>query len=326
MPVWLADILPRMIELVAASLLNLRPCRLANITSTRGGRKLLYLGKVISIIWLASDLVWAIMRQHESLPVVAAKIYYNFSTPFTAVVLSLGSLQNPADSLFGRWIDGIMHILFLWVLVVFPSPITSIFLYFSSWDRTPLLDVCLSFLISLLFLLICNLQIPAAVVQITLSSLRLGRLLAHIDYNPLPQGGSPNMVPALAIFYVLAQCQGVLYIMASVLALFSSLPRRSLIRRSNLGGQLGAKAIDLYYRRTYATRMEIGVFSAGSATSFANFAINSLSSDSRELQVAGVCVLHSILQQKDYNKDVMLRVTNSTTALSTLITMLAWTD
>jgi hypothetical protein len=101
------------------------------------------------------------------------------------------------------------------------------------------------------------------------------------------------MVAAIAVFYVLALCQGSLYIMASFLGLLSCFPRRWLMRRSKLGGKLGAKAVDLYYDRAYATRMEMGLFgAAGSTMTFANFAIEFLSSSSsRDLQVAGLCVL-----------------------------------
>jgi len=110
---------------------------------------------------------------------------------FATVVLLFGSLQDPAvvNSRFGRCIDVIMNICFLWTLVL-PSP----------------RDIGPENVILLPVLLIGNLQIPAAVAQIVLSSWRLVSL----------HGDGPNMKASMAVFYGLALCQGSLYIVACI--------------------------------------------------------------------------------------------------------------
>ena len=163
--------------------------------SSLGPKDTIYLLKLISVLLLASGFPGA--------------------KEFATVVLLFGSLQDPAvvNSRFGRCIDVIMNICFLWTLVL---P-----------DNVILLPV----------LLIGNLQIPAAVAQIVLSSWRLVSL----------HGDGPNMKASMAVFYGLALCQGSLYIVACILALFSFFPRRLLVHRSGFGGKRGARAVDLYY-------------------------------------------------------------------------------
>ncbi|KAL6614910.1 hypothetical protein ACP70R_037180 [Stipagrostis hirtigluma subsp. patula] len=308
-------------EVMAVLLLNLRPRRIASLTSSRRGRMLLSLAKVISASWQA--IVLALNMWPLSDPPTKFDLLTSLITPFqlTILVLSLGSLQTPANGLLGHCIDVIMHIFFL-LNSVFPFPPLA---YLVLVNVSPF-TLAMSFIILLAALLIGNLQIPASVAQVVLSSLRLRRLLASHDYYPLPQGSSPNLVPSIAVFYVLAVCQGALCIMACVLGLFSFFPRRSLIHRSKFSGKHGVNAIDLYYERAYATRMEIGVFTGGDKISFGNFAIESLSSSSGELQIAGACVLDNILRGRDYSRELITRVTNSSETVSTLIGMLGWTD
>ena len=75
-----------------------------------------------------------------------------------------------------------------------------------------------------------NLQIPAAAIRITLSLLRL---VQH-DYGDEDDPNNPanaNLAPSLNIFYVMVLGQGILYVIACTLEIFSFIPRRSLIRR-----------------------------------------------------------------------------------------------
>jgi hypothetical protein len=83
-----------------------------------------------------------------------------------------------------------MHISFLFYLVVsFPVFIVYIFVP----GLSTLSSDGPSFMLLLVSQLTGNLQIPAAVAQIVLSSLRLINLLvAHIDYHPLPRDSSPK--------------------------------------------------------------------------------------------------------------------------------------
>ncbi|KAF8712846.1 hypothetical protein HU200_028619 [Digitaria exilis] len=178
--------------------------------------------------------------------------------------------------------------------------------------------------------LIGNLQIPATVAQVILSSWRLAN----------SYGDNKNMVASIRVFYALVLCQGLLYILACTLALFSVFPRRSLARRLGFEGEWGARAVDLYYERAYTKRIEIGVF-AEDTISLASFVVDSLNSASsisrelhfsaskaRELQLAGVRVLHSLLQQKgssNSNEELISVITRSEKAVPTLISMLDWT-
>jgi hypothetical protein len=69
--------------------------------------------------------------------------------------------------------------------------------------------------------------------------------------------------------------------------------------------------------------METGILAAGKEVSLARFAIDSLSSNSRKEQLAGVLILDSLLQQKE---DLVSRIACSSEAVSALIGMLGWTD
>ncbi|XP_022682430.1 uncharacterized protein LOC111257346 [Setaria italica] len=289
----LPDILTQLVALV---LLNLRPPRIGNLTSGLWGRRLLYVSKVISFISLASCLV------------LGSDVICFAASPFTTLVLLFGSLQNPSvpNSLFGPWIDVAMHISFLLALAL-PLPVGGVLLGF------PISIVAL-----LAVLLIGNLQIPAAVAQIVLSSWRIIQSL---------QLYSQNMVASVVVFYVLALCQGSLYIMACILAMFSFFPRRSLVRSSGFRSKWGKKAVDLYYERAYTTRMEIGVFAEDriSLASFVADSLNPAASSSPEMQLAGVRVLHSFLQRRDSNEELISVITRSEKAVPTLISMLGWT-
>ncbi|KAF8656621.1 hypothetical protein HU200_060586 [Digitaria exilis] len=178
-------------------------------------------------------------------------------------------------------------------------------------------------------LLVGNLQIPAAVTQVVLSTLRLRRLCgahAHHDYYLQPQVYNQNLVPSITVFYTLAFCEGAFYIMACILGVFSFFPCRSLLLRSGFTGQWGSKAVDLYYRRVYTTRMETGVLAAGSMMTLDTFAMESLKSSSQEVRLIGVRVLDSLLQESDSSKMLISRITMSSEAMSALISMLGGTE
>ncbi|CAL4975258.1 unnamed protein product [Urochloa decumbens] len=262
-------------QVVAVLLLNFRPHKIANLTDSHCGRKMLTLAKVISALWLACDSVWVsvpaeILRPHHSVGQIL-DVAHGFNISFSMVLVSLGSLQTPKK-------------------ISLADGLTSYYTYYSSglW-RDPHFTM-----------------IPAAVAQVVLSSLRFRRLLAHHDYQPLPKDSSSNMVPSIAVFYVLTLCQGVFYIM--------------------LSGQWGAEAVDRYYQRAYTARMEIGVFAAGDTISFANYAIESLNSSSREMRLVGLRVLDRLLQRRESREELIGRIVGSNKAVSTLIGMLGRTD
>ncbi|TVU06708.1 hypothetical protein EJB05_49936, partial [Eragrostis curvula] len=315
---------------VAALLLGLRPRRIVSLTSTPFGRRLLSVAKVILAVWLAIGLVLIMIP--GAMEALTGLNTYLISVPFGMVVLSLGSLQNPEDSLFGRWIDAIMHILFL-CLLVFPFFPTFLFTFLEKHTSyyLPLLSVItgLEFLTLLVLLMIGNLQIPAAAVQVFLSFVRFHDLLAHgDDYYPSAKGSNNMVLAVTKVFYVLALCQGSLYIIASIFGVLSFFPRKLLICRSKFYGRRGAKAISLYYRRAYTMYMDSGLIAASKMISLGSFAIESLSSScSREVQLAAVLLLDGLLlEESGSSQDLMSRIIGSNEALSRLIDKLRWSD
>ncbi|KAJ1269192.1 hypothetical protein BS78_07G191600 [Paspalum vaginatum] len=297
-------------QAVAVLLLIFRPPIVANLTNAPWGRSLLPLAKVISALVLAFGSVVAVWPPAFSVGNHQVVDPSSFIIAFTVAVLSLGSLQTPAaaNNLFvGNWVDVILHILFLWYLVI-TIPVV-IFRWYLGVRLVAALAAGITSILLVVVLLIENLQIPAAVLQVLLSSLRFHSLQS--DYQlPSKENDnvgagvllvSPNMVPAIKVFYMLALCQGSLYTMASILGLFSFFPRRSLVLQSNFSGQQGAKAIDLYYEDAYSTCMETGLFAARKTVSLASFAVNSLSSNSGEMRLAGLLVLVNLLHQRETN-------------------------
>ncbi|CAO2189842.1 unnamed protein product [Urochloa humidicola] len=154
--------------------------------------------------------------------------------------------------------------------------------------------------------LIGNLQVPVAFLQVLLSILRLCSLLGHHhhnDYRPLPEDASPNLVPSIVVFFMLELCQGSSYIAAVILGFISLFLRISLARDMEFKQEWGAKAISLYFRQAYQARMEKGLFRPEKVeytTSLESFAIQSLGSNSsHEMQIVGLQILDISLQRGD---------------------------
>jgi len=316
-------------QVVAALLLIFRPQVVANLTNTTYGRPLLSLAKVISVVSLGFGFVVTTVFVWQ--PALAINFLSSIITAFTVAVLSLGSLQTPAanNTLLGAsWIDVMMHILFLWYLLL-PIPTWFFHEFFGGSRRIAIIAAGLSFVLWVAVLLMENLQIPAAALQVLLSSSRFHGLQTDYGQPPQDSSTSPNLVPAIRVFYVLALCEGSLYITASILGLFSFFPRRSLVRHLKLSGQQGAKAIDLYYECAYSTCMDTGLFAAKKTLSLAGFATESLSSDSSEVRLAGALVLSNLLNERetDYSsQELRSRIISSNKTVSMLVRMLGWAD
>lgn len=169
----------------------------------RFGRGGLYWAKVI----VASALVCLPVLQAKlgskhrylSISIAAALLTVNIATISEEDNISSSPPQQEQSSnalvlrtrdLLSKIVDTIMPILFFWG-VMFPLPGISLKVSFYM-----LLSVVAAVLVG-------NLQIPVAFLQILLSSLRLHSLLAGRDYHPLPDGASPNLVPSIAVFFVL---------------------------------------------------------------------------------------------------------------------------
>lgn len=284
-------------QVVAVLLLSLRPPKIANLASRPCGRKLLSLAKVILAICLGVDMLFL----HRPL--------LGLGTSLIVLVISLNSLQNPVDSsLFGRWATILLYICFLGELLSTLGP-----------------GIMVILIAILVVLLVGNYQIPAAIARIGLSSVRLYGLSNNVDTYPGGQNSNWNLVPSIIVFYVLALCQGTLYLVACIVELFAFFPRRSLIRHSRFRGGWGAKAVNAYYQRAYVTCMETGVLAAGRTMSLASFSIESLSTTSREMQLVGVSILDALLQQKNFSEELILRITGSDKVVCALVGMLGWT-
>ncbi|KAL6857016.1 hypothetical protein ACP4OV_018398 [Aristida adscensionis] len=288
----------------------------------------------VALLWLKAILAcWLLLS------LILELVPEIITTACAMVVLLLGTLRTPAEYNSSRQrpyhilsgiIDLILHVVFF-LHLMFPLPGLTEFLS---------LIILLTLLATLL---LGNLQIPVALLQVALSIVRLCMLLGphRHDYNPLPKGISRNMVPSIAVFFMLALCQGSLYVVASILGLFSFLPRRSLLRDSGLRvkGESGEKAVSLYYHCAYHKHIQEALFSSEKYTaSLASFAIRSLSSSSTtgslgftssEMQLAGLCILETFLEQTEpgtYKDELIAEITlTSREAVPTLIGMLGRT-
>ncbi|CAL5008586.1 unnamed protein product [Urochloa decumbens] len=191
-------------------------------------------------------------------------------------------INNSSCGLLLQILETILPILFLWS-VMFPLPGIS-------------LKISFYMLFSVITaVLIANLQIPVAFLQVLLSILRIRSLLGHHhhhDYHPLPPDASPNLVPSIVVFFMLELCQGLSYIVAVILGLTSLLHRRSFVCDLEFKEEWGAKAVNLYHRQAYQARTERGLFPLERHTpSFTCFAIESLGSTSTEL-IAEIIYTH----------------------------------
>ncbi|KAF0887611.1 hypothetical protein E2562_002328 [Oryza meyeriana var. granulata] len=119
-----------------------------------------------------------------------------------------------------------------------------------------------------------------------------------------PKDSEINLVRSLNIFYGIVLGQGILYILACLLEVFSFIPRRSLIRRAGFR-VLAAKKI-----------------------SFVNFALDSLNSSdsSSRKKLYGVKVLHIFLTKESFRAETIQKLTASTQTMASLFSMLGWTS
>ncbi|EEC82587.1 hypothetical protein OsI_27141 [Oryza sativa Indica Group] len=93
-------------------------------------------------------------------------------------------------------------------------------------------------------------MIPAAIVREELARMRLTR---H-DY--IGVGEKTNLGQSLTILYSMVLDQGILYIVAGTLEVFSFIPLRSLVCRAGFTGQWGVESVNLYYEYAFDKYME----------------------------------------------------------------------
>ncbi|XP_044964604.1 uncharacterized protein LOC123424990 [Hordeum vulgare subsp. vulgare] len=166
-----------------------------------------------------------------------------------------------------------------------------------------------------------NLQIPAAVVRVVLALLRLtARDNFHDDHH---EPEKQNIVPSLEIFYRMVLGQGLLYLLACAIELFSFIPRRSLVHSSGLRGHWGVESVNMYYAYTLENRMQGGVLAPNNIR-LSNFVMDSVNSDSSKKQLYGIRMMHCFLQREPINEQLLSKFTTSTKTMSRIIRMLDW--
>uniref|UniRef100_A0A0E0I4Y5 BLE2 protein n=1 Tax=Oryza nivara TaxID=4536 RepID=A0A0E0I4Y5_ORYNI len=170
-----------------------------------------------------------------------------------------------------------------------------------------------------------NFQIPAAVVRVVLALLRLVPQNYFADHSDGKKDSEKNLEPSLNIFYGMVLGQGILYIVACLLEVFSFIPRRYLIRRGGFGGQMGVEYVNLYYAYAFEKCMG-GAVLAPKKISLITFAMDSLNSDSSRKKLYGVQMMHSFLKKEQLRTKTITKLTNATKTVASLFDMLGWTS
>uniref|UniRef100_A0A0D3GUE8 Uncharacterized protein n=1 Tax=Oryza barthii TaxID=65489 RepID=A0A0D3GUE8_9ORYZ len=119
--------------------------------------------------------------------------------------------------------------------------------------------------------------------------------------------------------------QGILYIVAGILEVFSFIPQRTLVRCGGFTGQWGVESVNLYYTYAFEKNMEGGVFAA-KRISLSNFAMDSINSDLSKKQLYGIRMMHIFLQRDPTRAQLLEKLTTSTQTMARLISMLGWTS
>uniref|UniRef100_A0A0E0EFB3 Uncharacterized protein n=1 Tax=Oryza meridionalis TaxID=40149 RepID=A0A0E0EFB3_9ORYZ len=159
-----------------------------------------------------------------------------------------------------------------------------------------------------------NFQIPAAIVRVILALLRIVPQNYFADGSNGKQDSEKNLKPSLNIFYGMVLGQGILYIVACLLEVFSFIPRRSLVRHGGFGRQLGVEYVNLYYAYAFEKCVR-GPVLAPKKISLITFAMDSLNSDSSRNK------LYEKLRIKTITK-----LTNGTKTIASLFDLLGWTS
>ncbi|TVU37500.1 hypothetical protein EJB05_10816, partial [Eragrostis curvula] len=118
--------------------------------------------------------------------------------------------------------------------------------------------------------------------------------------------------------------QGILYVVACMLEIFSFIPRRSLARRGELRGQWGEEFVSFYYAYALEKSMEGDVLAPKKIS--LNVAIYCLNSDMPKIQLQGIRVMHNLLQRKETRKQIFSKLITSTKVVARLIEMLDWSN
>ncbi|XP_062188216.1 uncharacterized protein LOC133891503 [Phragmites australis] len=168
-----------------------------------------------------------------------------------------------------------------------------------------------------------NLQIPAAAARVGLT---LWRLIEHNYYGDNENDpAKTNLEPSLDILYGIVLSQGILYLVACIVEIFSFIPRRSLVRRGGFRDQWGVESVNLYYGYALEKCMERDVL-AKKKICLSSFAMDSLDSDSPKMRLHGIRMMHCLLQGEPTRTLLLSKLTTRTGTIARLISMLEWTS
>ncbi|XP_062198186.1 uncharacterized protein LOC133900915 [Phragmites australis] len=172
-----------------------------------------------------------------------------------------------------------------------------------------------------------NLQIPAALVRVVLALVRLGPhdYCGNKQIDNCNEGEKTNLAPSLDIFYKMVLGQGILYLVACALEIFSFILRRSLVHYGGFKGQWGVESVNLYY--AYALeKFTQGDVLTPKMISLSSFAIDSLNADSSKNQLLGIRIMHSLLQREPTRTQLPSKLNASIKTMTSLIRMLDLTN
>ncbi|XP_024314975.1 uncharacterized protein LOC100822712 [Brachypodium distachyon] len=119
--------------------------------------------------------------------------------------------------------------------------------------------------------------------------------------------------------------QGILYIAACILEVFSFIPRRSLVCRAEFRGRMGVEHVNLYYAYAFEKCMR-GAMLTPEKIGLIRFAMDSMKSDSPKMQLHGVQMLHNLLKKEPFKTKAISKLTNSMNTMTSLFNMLGRTN
>lgn len=174
--------------------------------------------------------------------------------------------------------------------------------------------------------LVCN--FAALLVRLLKFVVLLGTLLLSVTRLVLgnigPGAGGANLKSAFSLFYGLAIVQAVV----SYMAFSCSHAHRDLVQdirgRHNFTA-CDDKPFELYY--AHVKKMcKAGRITEAISMTLVAFAVESLSSNEQEARVAGVKILHYLIQTQDYKEQTLSTVRDSNDAAESLFKMIASTS
>ncbi|XP_051214011.1 uncharacterized protein [Lolium perenne] len=242
------------------------------------------------------------------------------------LLLTISRLQFPSIiKIVDRFLGS--KIVFWRQVILNMSMFATIGMLVSTFDGSAKFTMLIIDVMVLMIVSLGNFQIPAAVLRITLAAYGIHK--AKDQYSDHAYKGdlgeNTNLMSSLYIFYAMVVGQGILYIIASILEIFSFILRRSLVGNAGFRGTLGVECVNLYYEDAFEKCMN-GTVLAPEKTSLVRFAMDSLKSDSPKKQLYGLKMLHNFLKKEQLKTKAISELTTCMKTMTCLINMLGWTS